>query len=294
MRGRMPGKRLGRENMAELDAWVIERLADPVTKRPSSLRDFRSIDGVVDARVRLTHAGGWKAWSEGQEEYERWEAGGTGYSGRVEAYRDEIEYDRPVYERFQLDGLVLDVGGGAGTLREFLSEDVRYVSIDPFHRALHDIPQAKAEAYSCLRSPCNFVAAMAEFLPFVEESFDWVHMRSMLDHVQVPDLAMLEAGRVLKPGGCLLVGMYVFGGKDGKWAIRDGLKHFVKDYVLPAMGIQRWRDHHTWHPTHDRLRTLVTNNGFEIVDEYWQPKWEGHVCYLLARKAGSLSGAPAH
>lgn len=36
-----------------------------------------------------------------------------------------------------------------------------------------------------------------------------VHMRSMLDHVQVPDLALLEAHRVLRLGGRVLVGLHV-------------------------------------------------------------------------------------
>ena len=66
-----------------------------------------------------------------------------------------------------------------------------------------------------LEPPLNFIAATAEFQPFVEGSFDWVHMRSMLDHVQVSDLALLEAKRVLKPTGHVLIGLYVDGVKSG-------------------------------------------------------------------------------
>ena len=44
----------------------------------------------------------------------------------------------------------------------------------------------------------NFIVAFAEFLPIKNSVFDFVHMRSMLDHVQVPDLVILEAHRVLK------------------------------------------------------------------------------------------------
>jgi len=50
-------------------------------------------------------------------------------------------------------------------------------------------------AYPCLDQHLNFIAACAEFLPLQSNSFDWVHMRSMLDHVQSPDLALMEAHR---------------------------------------------------------------------------------------------------
>lgn len=55
--------------------------------------------------------------------------------------------------------------------------------------------------YNCLNAPLNFIGATAEFQPFVSGAFDWVHMRSMLDHVQVVDLALIEANRVLKADG---------------------------------------------------------------------------------------------
>lgn len=94
-------------------------------------------------------------------------------------------------------------------MREFLPDDVEFVSTDPWLAAPFANREARKKAYTCLNKPLNFIGATAEFQPFVAESFDWVHMRSMLDHVQVVDLALLEARRVLKLGGHVLIGLYV-------------------------------------------------------------------------------------
>ena len=52
-------------------------------------------------------------------------------------------------------------------------------------------------------------------------SVDTVHMRSMLDHVQVPDLAILEAHRVLKKNGQLtqIIGSEVVIKSIKSWAV---------------------------------------------------------------------------
>jgi SAM-dependent methyltransferase len=269
---------------APLDDWVVAILADPVTKQRAAPSDFGGAAGVVDARIYLRNTLGFADWESGQVAYERWEVSGAGYQNEVARYRAEIERDRPTYERFKLTGTILDVGGGAGTVREFLAADARFVAIDPFIDVIGRVPPAKREAYACLARPLNFVAAMAEFLPFQAESFDWVHMRSMLDHVQVPDLALLEACRVLKPGGQLLVGMYVEGGKSGRKTLDRQAKDIVKE-SLARVGIDRWKDHHTWHPTYVNLCKLISENGYVITDTYWQPDWNDTVCYVAARKA---------
>jgi demethylmenaquinone methyltransferase/2-methoxy-6-polyprenyl-1,4-benzoquinol methylase len=54
--------------------------------------------------------------------------------------------------------------------------------------------------------PCNFVAAHAEHLPFASQSFDAVHMRSVIDHFRDSASAFIEAIRVLRPGDHLIVG----------------------------------------------------------------------------------------
>jgi len=259
-------------------------LADPVTKQPAGSSAFHQINGVLDARVFLKNTHGFNEWQAGQHNYET-EMSSSGKLGKeqVSYYLNEIKYDRPVYEYYHLNGAILDVGGGAGTVREFLPEEVQFVSIDPYINSINEIPPARREAYTCLARPLNFMAANAEFLPFVAESFDWVHMRSMIDHVQIPDLAILEAHRVMKPDGRLLIGMYVEGGRSGTISMKQKFKNIVKK-VLEFAGFHRWKDHHIWHPTYNSLIKLIENNGFAVEDVYWQPQCKDQVCYICSRK----------
>jgi hypothetical protein len=87
-----------------------------------------------------------------------------------------IDGARPIYQHYQMTGRILDCGGGAGTVREFLLEDVEFVCTDPWIYASLASSTARKAAYSCLNFPFNFIGATAEFQPFVAESFDWVHL----------------------------------------------------------------------------------------------------------------------
>ncbi|MCH9054833.1 hypothetical protein L5220_02670 [Synechococcus sp. PCC 6716] len=153
--------------MIKLDEWVKSVLAHPVTKQPASFESFQRINinstMLIDARVFLKNTYGYSAWAEGQAAYEAFaEADKTS----VEGYKAEIEYDRPVYEHYQLQGRILDCGGGAGTVREFLANDVEFISTDPWIHAPFASSLARKAAYSCLNQPLNFIAATAEFQPF--------------------------------------------------------------------------------------------------------------------------------
>lgn len=267
--------------MTTPQSWLIAILANPITKQPCKPEAFNTVQGVIDARVSLKNTHGYSDWAEGQHFYEEEFSGKDRAS--AEAYQTEIDYDRPIYEHYQMAGRVLDCGGGAGTVREYLSDDVEFVSTDPWLQAPVANSPARKAAYTCLNRPLNFIAAAAEFQPFLAESFDWVHMRSMLDHVQMVDLALLEAKRVLKPGGRILIGLYVDGGKSGVISFERRLRDSIK-VVLELVGIDRWKDHHIWHPTYKGLVKLITDNGLVIEDIYWQPQWKDMVCYVCARK----------
>ena len=205
------------------------------------------------------------------------------HPGMVEQFRHEIDGDRPTYEHFQIKGYVLDVGGWIGLIREFLPSDVKFISIDPFIQCIYRIPEARKAVYQCLSRPLNFIGAMAEFLPFKDGTFDWVHMRSMLDHLQVPDLALLEANRVLKKNGSLLIGMSVEGGRSGTKPIVQRVKESLK-MSLDFVGIDRFGDHHMQHPTYENLVKMIEDAGLIIEDIYWQPKYVDQVVYIRARK----------
>ena len=267
-----------------LDTWALSIIADPVLKKPIPIDKIKITNGIYDARVYLRNTYGFNSWLHGQHEYEKWYLNGDGYKNNGASYKEEIAYDREVYEHFVIEGDVLDVGGGAGTLREFLSKNVRYISLDPFLNVFKSIPLAKMEAYTCLNKKINFICGVAEFLPFKENSFNWIHMRSMLDHVQLPDLALIEARRVLKKNGKILIGLYVEGGKTGRKNTSRLIKDLIKE-TLSFFGFTRWKDHHTWHPSFNNLNKMVTDNGFIIDDVFWQPHWNDQVVYIKATKS---------
>jgi hypothetical protein len=71
------------------------------------------------------------------------------------------------------------------------------------------------------------------------------------------------------------------------------LERRVKDTVeaaLEAVGINRWKDHHVWHPTYAALIQLIEDNGFTVKDTYWQPQSKKMVCYVAGVKGGSCFG----
>lgn len=277
-----------------IESWAEDILVNPKTKTPCKIQDFCSINGIIDSRVFLRNTYGFSVWLEGQDVYETWEADGAPthikrengktIKDQVQAFQYEIDYDRPTYENFVLEGKILDVGGAAGTLRQFLPPNSKYISIDPNINAPLNVTKEKAQAYTCLKNDFSFLAGMAEFLPFKEEVFDWVHMRSMLDHVQIPDLALIEAHRVLVGGGALLVGISIEGGRDGHATLKETTKELVRK-ILGKLGIDKWKDHHIWHPTFSNLKKLIESNGFTIEETYWQPKFENRVVYIKAIKS---------
>jgi len=105
----------------------------------------------------------------------------------------------------------------------------------------------------------------------------------MLDHVQIPDLAILEAHRVLKKNGQLIIGIYLPFGNSSKPLLSVVIKEFIRD-ILVFLGIKRFKDHHTWHPTYSGLIKLLQDNGFAISNEIWQEGWNNKVLYLSAKK----------
>ena len=258
-----------------LEQWVLDILADPITKLPATPDDIGVANDTVDARRFMKNTIGFKLWDEGQVTYESWER------RTIEDYKKEADGVAPVYDHIQMSGRVLDVGGGAGSVRHFLPPGTQFVSVDPFIGCVDNVPPAKKAVYPCFNEHLNFIAACAEFLPFQATSFDWVHMRSMLDHVHSPDLALLEARRVLKPNGKLVIGLYVDGGKSGRRSLDRQLKEIARP-VLTTIGFKKFRDRHVFHPTFANLQRIIGDNGFHVADVYWQPQWKDTVCYVTS------------
>lgn len=258
------------------DRWLKEIAVDPISKLPFTgceSNEFLSpcgfsygyTQGVPDFRVNLSNF--LDEWAFGQNEFEEWfssylEKGETD----TNFYKNEVRRDSPIYEKFNLisKGRVLDVGGQLGHIRKYLAPNQEYCSIDPFIGA-HRLAANKKELFSTypLDKPLNLIAGFAEFLPFREMSFQLVNMRSCLDHFFNPQQALLEAFRVLQPGGYLIIGLTLEG---------QTTKAKIKDLIRPIAGtfFHKFQDHHMWHPTYANLNALTSNCGFTLVEEFWQ------------------------
>lgn len=286
--------------LVKLDPWARELIVDPLSKQPLIQEDnsghlvapygrrYPVVDGIFDLRLLNNETtGDQRLWREGQRHYE--EASRAVRKVDPQENQAELNSVRHVYEEIPVEGDCLDVGGHQGRLRAFLAPNQGYISCDPFLRVFEGIEECSnlLTTYPFLLEPVNFVCCDAEFLPFRSCCFQTVHMRSVVDHFLSPEMAFGEAYRVLQADGNLIVGLFVEGGKTGHMSVVRRLKESVKS-VLPALGIKRFRDHHTWHPTYERLVTLLSDCGFRIAKVHWQQGYEDTVCYLKCVKCNGV------
>ena len=250
-------------------------------------------------------------WSDIQDEYKKYHIKWSSLDD-LTVYLGEIDSVKEIYiEEFSIRGKVLDVGGHQGRLRHFLKDkDVPlYVSVDPYLEIFQNLEFQPnlLRAYPCLRKPCNFLLCNAENLPFNKNTFDWVHMRAVLDHFQDPYLALKEAYRVLKVDGTLLIGLTVCGGQSSlktdnnynnafslefiiskvKRKFReDGLIGLAKEATKRVMKRKEKKisSEHMFRWKYEDLVDLMCITGFNIVKEHW-PKPPFTMCiYLSAKK----------
>lgn len=230
--------------------------------------------------------------TEIQEEYMKYHRK-LKLADNLKGYSETIDSVKEIYnEEFSIKGKVLDVGGGKGTLRHFLKNDVSlYVSIDPYPEIFQNLESQPnlLKAYPCLRNSCNFLLAHAENLPFKKNSFDWVHMRSVLDHFYDPYLALKEVYRVLKPNGFLLIGLSVQGGQISKktYNVSQSLLELIKKVIVKTTNSRKKNqavDDHTFRWQHKDLLDLLQATGFEVVKKHWQKHPFTMCIYLSAKK----------
>jgi SAM-dependent methyltransferase len=217
----------------------------------------------------------------------------------LKVYLDEIDSVKEIYTKeFSIKGRVLDIGGHQGRLRHYLNDSAVsfYISVDPFISVFEGIESHTnlLKAYPSLLKPCNFLACHAEYLPFETRSFDFVHMRSVLDHFQDPYLALREAYRVLVEGGEMLVGLSVEGRRLSMSGILHGKRLMVLRFYekLKREGLQvtkripkviSGRDH-MFHWKYSDLIDLLGKTKFRIIKEHWQKPPFDMCIYILAGK----------
>jgi SAM-dependent methyltransferase len=195
----------------------------------------RLAGGLVDMMPRGWGAGEEAGWAARQQEMEEWYRGLIGEAATaVQCFNADYRPFVPLLAT--RSGSILDIGGGNGVARHFLPHSTDYTVIDPSLDWLGSEWHAIANTFPCLENRPNFVRGVGEHLPFAAACFDHALSFWSLNHAREPERVVHEAGRVLRPGGRLLV-------------------------VLEDM-VPRWRDlpHLARiHRGRETRRTLVTN-----------------------------------
>ena len=97
-------------------------------------------------------------------------------------------------------GAVLDVGCGNGKFTRLIAPLFHEAGgIDVKANKIHEAREAAAAAGVTI----DFRVGDAEAMPFPDAAFDVVAFSNSLHHIPRPDVALAEAGRVLKAGGFL-------------------------------------------------------------------------------------------
>jgi SAM-dependent methyltransferase len=125
-------------------------------------------------------------------------------------------------------GVVLDLGGGRGSLRQPLQErGYRYINLDIQHLEPRE-PSLLSDAHR---------------LPFKDASLDRVVSKDTLEHFLAPYDVVREVHRVLKEGGEFIIWvpfMHPFHGTDFYRYTPLGLRHLLRDFELVAFESPLW------------------------------------------------------
>jgi len=143
---------------------------------------------------------------------------------------------------------VLDVGCGNGGLIGDISLKARIVAFGI------DVSPVMIEICRQRYGKIIFKVAGGEKLQFDDDNFNLLTISCVLHHMENPEDFFGEARRVLKPGGSLIVGepLYPVG-------LRQIFDYIVSPFVKAG-------DNKLF--GHKRLKTLFTENGFEITGIY--------------------------
>lgn len=118
--------------------------------------------------------------------------------------------------------LVLDIGSGAGNMAHHLAHYGRVIGIDYNPRPL---PVAQARGLEVLRGS-------GSRLPFADATFDLVALLDTVEHIADEFGVFREVGRVLKPGGKLIVTAPAF---NWLWSYNDEINAHERRYTVPEI-----------------------------------------------------------
>lgn len=131
---------------------------------------------------------------------------------------------------------VLDFGCGVGTLVASISKQLPSLNINgadtfagTFSRWQDDVPEAAKGLVSKIENGV---------LPFEDNSFDLIYTNQVFEHVFTPEEALQEIGRVLKPGGTLIM---LFPCR-GTWFEGHVGVYFAHWFMGKPKRLRRWLD----------------------------------------------------
>jgi arsenite methyltransferase len=165
----------------------------------------------------------------------------------AERYIDQLAWDA--------GSIHIEVGAGTGAITRLLASratDCKVIGIDPSERLI-----AEAKKLAGGIPNVAFEVGHGASLRFDDGSIDSVVMHTVLSHVPTPEVLLLEAFRVLKPGGKLVVCDADFekssiGNFDGD-PLNSCAEYFVRNYVTHPYLISD-------------IRKYAINTGFDIED----------------------------
>ncbi len=159
-------------------------------------------------------------WDEAQKKelewWEGWQSRDTPEFGKggLSRYNEYFRVFGPYFSRKS----ILDVGGGAFPIVNWIEECPKRVAVDPLNsefasKGFKQTPQVE------------YLDGMAETLPFDDESFDQVLLFNMLDHLDGWQQAVAEACRVAQ--NSVLIHVHI----DGPFAA-DGMHKILREPEL--------------------------------------------------------------
>ncbi len=93
---------------------------------------------------------------------------------------------------------ILEIGSGPAGILTYLPSNHRF-AIDP----LEHFYGTQSRCREIRDSEVKYAAAQAEYLPYTDNSFDFLIIDNILDHCENIDAVFSEMKRVLKPGGII-------------------------------------------------------------------------------------------
>jgi len=161
----------------------------------------------------------------------------------------------------EVKGKLLDIGGAHGYYASLFSNCSDRIVVDPLYEKL----QLSLDGITG-------ISCAGENLPFPSDSFDFIILRNVIDHMLEPDKLLVEAFRVLKPSGEIYFMVNIF-------------RFFLK----PLFGLMGRLDKpHPLHFTLYDIRRLLTMKKTGVRIKRERIARSGHFEWHLKRIAGMM------